>query len=578
MRVRRWAVFLIPATLVGLGLLARAAADRAFAAFTRYRAPFTFPPAAQRPLPALSERVVLVLMDGVGTEPSRSMKFLNELRARGAAYDCRIGLPSLSLPSRAVLMTGAWQDIHGQSTNYDPKPLAVEHLFQLARASGRTTALSAGAKAHTLFAPHVARGVVYAETPETAAFERYHGVLRADLAASIALLRERPGFAQVELNMADEAGHGWGAASTEYARATSLVDAALREVTAEVDLERDTLVVTADHGHVAAGGHGGPEPDVMRVPLVLAGRGVRRGAAGTCAQVDIAPTLAVLMGLPLPAASQGIPLLDALAGGAEERREVLANVVRQREAFVSTYSTRLGGLLGEGGTGAAAREVAARPDENEAALTEKVATIARGEARARDDGAAREAYARRRRAALVVVLVAAMVVALFRLQGGSRLEMALAAATALAGVAVYQFALPALGLDYSLTAVNKDEWLRPFFLKDMVLGVATCALAALALCAWARRRGQDLLDLCRLAWMCAAVFCAAFAMKAAFVYSRQDVFPRWSLPDQFWGMAFYLDVLVLMAVGLSAPALALVAGLARLIPAGTRDAAGVAAG
>jgi 2,3-bisphosphoglycerate-independent phosphoglycerate mutase len=560
-RLRRWAVLLIPAALFALGLLARGAAGRAFAAFTGYRPPFRFAPVPQHPLPALGERVVLVLMDGLGVAVSRGMPFLNELRARGASYECRGGLPSLSMPARAVLMTGAWQEIHGQATNYDARPLAVEHLFRLARAHGRSTGLAAGAKTQTLFAPDVLHAAVYPEEPETAPMDHYEAALRRDLDASIALLGgARPAFAQVELNLADEAGHGWGSASPEYTRAAARVDAALRVLSAQLDLHRDVLVVTADHGHVVTGGHGGPEADVMQVPLVLAGRGVRPGVTGTCAQVDVAPTLAVLMGLPLPAASQGAPLLAALDLTPEQRRVVLRNAVAQREAFVSAYVAQMvardqaGGALPPGG-------------EDEDALAARLASWSAVEARARAGRLTREAPARWGRAALLAAVPVVFLGALLGAGVFSARELAQAGAFAVAGVAAYHLALPLAGLSYSLTAVNKDEWLSRFFLSDMALGLLTSVVAAAALCAWQRRRGASLLALCGLAWLCAAVFCAAFVLKIAAAYAVTEVVPSWFLPDQTWGMAFYLDALVVMAVGLCAPAFALVAGLMRMIPA-----------
>src|SRR6185503_18176680 len=98
--------------------------------------------------------------------------------------------------------------------------------------------------------------------------------LEADLGrrveAATRLLREDPAqLAVVELVTTDEAGHAWGAASPEYAHAVALADGALRRLAAEVDLARSVLVVTSDHGHVAGGGHGGGEEEVLAVPVVL---------------------------------------------------------------------------------------------------------------------------------------------------------------------------------------------------------------------------------------------------------------------------------------------------------------------
>lgn len=564
---RRGAVLLLPVALVALGLLARAAAARAFTAFTDYRPAFVFVPSAAAPSAALTPQVVVVLLDGLGLAASRGLPFLDELRARGASFDCHAGVPSLSLPARAVLMTGAWQEVHGQTTNYHARPLRLDHLFRLAHAKGALTALAAGEDTHTLFAPHVVHRAVHAEEPETALFAQSEAALRRHVAAAAALMMEQPGFAVLELTLADDAGHGWGSRSPEYARAAVLVDAAARELAALVDLDRATLVVTADHGHIATGGHGGPEPEAIAVPLVLAGRGVRRGARGTCAQVDVAPTLAVLLGLPLPAASQGRPLIDALELTAAERQQALCNAVAQRDAFLTSYTRVLQPPAPGDVTPAALAAAGTPPRDDEEALRRRLDSLGAAVNDVKERRLRAEAAGRALPALLLAALPFALLLALGRWRAFPPREALWASAFALAGVAAYHLLLPRVGLGYSLSIVNKDEWLQRFFLKDMALGLLACVVMALALCLWRRRNGASLPELCRLAWLCAAAFCAVFVIKVAFVYWRHDVFPKWAMPEQGWGFAFYLDVLVLMAVGLCAPALPLVAALARLVPA-----------
>src|SRR5690606_28308498 len=111
------------------------------------------------------------------------------------------------------------------------------------------------------------------------------------------------------------AGHDYGGLSEEYLRVVEAADACLERLTAALDDGETTFVVTADHGHIdrrGAGGHGGSEPEVRRVPLVLEGRGTSHAQAIEAEQVDIAPTIAALLGLPLPANNQGRILFEAL--------------------------------------------------------------------------------------------------------------------------------------------------------------------------------------------------------------------------------------------------------------------------
>jgi hypothetical protein len=72
-------------------------------------------------------------------------------------------------------------------------------------------------------------------------------------------------------------------------------------------------VITADHGHTGRGGHGGLEPEVLAVPLILAGAGVKPGAtAGDAHLIDIAPTVSALLGIPAPGHGLGRTLTEVL--------------------------------------------------------------------------------------------------------------------------------------------------------------------------------------------------------------------------------------------------------------------------
>lgn len=551
MRARGLAV--LPLALIALAWTTSRVADQAFHGFIRYDPPFGLPAAkASTPAAPLSDRVVLVLVDGLGVEPSRRLPFLQELRARGADLECRIGLPSLSLPARAVMLTGAWHDVHGQATNYAPRPLKVDHVFASARRSGLPTLLAAGDGTHTLLRGHVSATEVYPKAPETAPFETF----RADVPEHAArirrlLAREPRGLAFVEFHVVDEAGHGWGAASDEYARAAALVDEEVRGLAGTLDLTRETLVVTADHGHVPEGGHGGPEDPVMSVPLVLAGRGVRAGVRGTCAQSDVAPTVAALLGIAFPASNQGHPLLDALALDEGGRRRVLAEAVRQREAFVGRYVDIVRTL---DGTEAAAPAVTPGGADGPDA---RLRALAAAEAEAKQQRLALESALRARSSVLVALLPAAVLGVL--VAGGLVALRDVGRALPFAGLALafYFLLLPVLGLRYSLTAVNKDEWVDAFFGKDMALAVGACAVAAAAQ-AW-RRRGAGPLEHARASWLLAALFCHGLVLKIALAYWRHGVFVRWQIPDQWWAFGMYLDLLAVTAAGFAAPLLPLVA-------------------
>src|SRR5262249_50529450 len=117
----------------------------------------------------------------------------------------------------------------------------------------------------------------------------------------------------------------------EFLAAAQKDDADLSRLVAQLDLDRDTLIITADHGHRDAGGHGGDEPECISVPLVAVGAGVSPGQFGPARLVDVAPTIAALLGLPFPAASQGQPLVDMLELEPPTQAALLERAAQQRE-------------------------------------------------------------------------------------------------------------------------------------------------------------------------------------------------------------------------------------------------------
>jgi hypothetical protein len=66
-------------------------------------------------------------------------------------------------------------------------------------------------------------------------------------------------------------------------------------------------------------------------------------------------------------------------------------------------------------------------------------------------------------------------------------------------------------------------------------------------------------DLARVSWLTATAVGAFFLARVGYVTWRWGAFLRWHMPDAVWGFGFYLDVLVLMALGFSAPVLPLAA-------------------
>src|SRR5690606_8864122 len=77
-------------------------------------------------------------------------------------------------------------------------------------------------------------------------------------------------------------------------------------------------------------GHGGTEPEVRRTPLVMAGPGIRAGDGFEGSHTDIAPTLAALLGLPLPSLASGRPMEPLLDLTARQQADLTMRADQQK--------------------------------------------------------------------------------------------------------------------------------------------------------------------------------------------------------------------------------------------------------
>ncbi len=254
------------------------------------------------PRPArVARRVVLVIVDGLRLRGSYGDPFLDSMRRRGVDAVARSHFPTYSRPNHVAILTGVPPAWSGVRNNAYAWPVALDSLMDRANASDLRSAYAGdlafgvGMMFHDDFA-----AVHYAPWP--GGFAKAARLVMSQDYPLVVLL---PGGV-------DAAGHARGADDHAYAVATRQIDRELASVTADLDLARDTIIITADHGHTGRGGHGGTEPDVLDVPLIMAGAGIRPGAALAGVElIDVAPTAAALLGLPAPRHGLGRTLVEA---------------------------------------------------------------------------------------------------------------------------------------------------------------------------------------------------------------------------------------------------------------------------
>ena len=323
-----------------------------------YRSPLAEKP----PVPGRSfgepfgEQVVFVLIDALRNDTSLKpevMPTLNQLRNQGASAKMHSQTPSYSSPGYGVLLTGAWpylSDAPAFNLDYENiYPFTQDNVFSSAKRHGLRTAAS-GYYWFEQLIPKDALDIGYFTSEED------HQADRAVVDAAIPWLESREyDLILIHLDQVDYAGHHEGGPQGEgWEQAASRVDALLAEIVSEMDLSEDVLVICSDHGQIDQGGHGGHDAITLEEPFIMVGKGIKSGVYEDILMVDVAPTLAALIGINLPASTQGRVLTDMMFMPSNTITNLKSETARQQSQLVAAYANAIGQSLPAEATNASA--------------------------------------------------------------------------------------------------------------------------------------------------------------------------------------------------------------------------------
>lgn len=522
-RARRWlALVAAVLALAAVGVAARMLADFQWNRVVEYRSPYVFelPPADETE--RLAERVILIVVDGLRVDVAETMPSLQRLGEEGSALVARTGQPSLSYPGWTTMVSGAPPEISGVTTNWYEGRVRVDTVLASARRSELITALVGTAGWRQLLRGQIDHSFLVRDERQV-----------ADEALGDAALRildeEDPDLLVVHLPDVDHRGHEAGVGQA-YREAASGADAVIGRIAEAAD-GGTAIVITADHGHIEEGGHGGPEREVTRTPLVLWGEGLVPGARGEVAQADVAPAIAALLGVGRPAHAVGelrVELLDT----DDDAREEIAGA---HEAAASRFYEEATRALGGSG-------------DTEAALE-----------RARQDRQRQDALARLP-IALIVAAVFAIVVAL----ATRGLDAVAIAVGAFAFFGTWAGIFLARGLTFSFSHFNTEEQVDAFLLARLLDTLLALGVAALVAGLVAGRRGKARgleVGLGMTAWIMLITGMAVAGFLVVFGWGFV-----WGLPNLVAGFAQFLALLAMFGVGVAAALAGLLAwGTAALV-------------
>jgi hypothetical protein len=303
--------------------------------------------------PRLARRVFVVIIDGLRADKSYELPFVDNLRRRGVDAEAQSHYPTWSRPNYVSILTGVPPSASGVRTNHHSTPVALDSLMDRAKAAGLVTAMAtdydvlprlflrtraprSGEVDHVITShegddddideeaddddvvndKEIAAAVRAPDANLESPFDdaRYAPWPGGFSEAGEALTAGNGELIVMLVGAVDVAGHVHGGQSPHYRDAALIADHALSRALAGIDLDRDAVIITSDHGHTNRGGHGGIEPEVITVPFIAAGAGIKQGAGVTDARlIDIAPTVSALLGIAAPGHGLGRTLVEILA-------------------------------------------------------------------------------------------------------------------------------------------------------------------------------------------------------------------------------------------------------------------------
>jgi hypothetical protein len=534
--------FLAVCALLAAGILCVVWAMQLMDSLYAYRSPLhRQPPSAQEPLgQAVSQRVLIILVDGLRDDTSHDaelMPYLQTLRGEGAWATMHSRMPSYSQPGYSTLLIGAWPDINDAPTlnlDYDKIPVwTQDNLFTAVhRAGGRTVVAASNAFEAMIPASDVSESFYTEECSQAGDDLIYPQALNWVKSGGQSLVLIQ--FCQVD-DAGDYQGGPLGAA---YKEAATRVDGMIRSLAGQMDFTKDTLIVVSDHGQTDSGGRGGPEAVNLIEPFIMTGAGVWPGFFGSMQMVDVAPTAAALLGVSIPASSQGRVLDRMILLTYAGETSLPAAVEQQQQALYTAYTLDI--------------ETSSTLNDAE---TDPVVKYEAGIERARANRLSGEIMGR---SFLICLPLAAAVYLAWRFRGRKLLERLLL--FLLFAVVFSALFVLVFRQTFSLSGVKTETGFVLAILASTAAGYA----AAWGLQAYLRRfLSEGLSAIAENTLALAAVFASVLSLFVGAHFVVNGTLVRWTLPE--WYTAFFGFLAMLMIASLAIAGLLLTGGAALVL-------------
>jgi predicted AlkP superfamily pyrophosphatase or phosphodiesterase len=266
-------------------------------------------------------KVILILSDGLrydtAVDGTGYLGHLVEIK-QASLYKVIGELPSMSRPMYETIHTGLKSSEHGILGNAIAHLSDKPNIFQLARNAGKVTAAAAYSWFSELY-NRVPYNRIDDKEVDDESLAIQHGRFYTEdeypdielfRTAAMLVRRFSPDYLLVHPMGMDFHGETFGSDSKEYRNHAINQDIALVPFIMEWRKLGYHILFTSDHGMNKDGSHGGTTSEMREVPLFMIRHNVEEiGDTGQkVSQLQVAPTILNLLGLPIPNTMKHPPL------------------------------------------------------------------------------------------------------------------------------------------------------------------------------------------------------------------------------------------------------------------------------
>ena len=260
----------------------------------------------------MNKKVILISIDGLRPDAVETCghPFVNTLRENGCySPDASSVVPPVTLPAHTSIFYSVPPIRHGIITNdYMPPVRPIRGLAEQLERADKTCAAFYGWEPmrHVWTSGNMKYSLFVNE------YEEDNSDLLLTQEALSLIERKEPDFVYLYLVETDDKGghdHGW--MTSEYMHRVNNAFSCVQQVYEAVH-DRYTIVITADHGGHNRG-HGENIPEDMTIPMFFVGKEFPKGVQlHELTLLDLAPTIADLMGIPKVREWEGTSVLETL--------------------------------------------------------------------------------------------------------------------------------------------------------------------------------------------------------------------------------------------------------------------------